>query len=74
MKGSILYSPGGQPGTTTGEQASLGFQGDLTDASTGQVDMGARAYEPFLGRFDTRDALFGDPSESYEPQPVHLRG
>jgi RHS repeat-associated protein len=67
MKGSILYSPWGVPGVKTGElatfpaQGHLGFQGQLTDALTGQVDMLARYYEPTLGRFDTRDVVFGDP-------------
>ncbi|MGH3118937.1 MAG: RHS repeat-associated core domain-containing protein, partial [Gaiellales bacterium] len=69
MKGSILYSPWGGPGTKTGElatfpaQGHLGFQGQLTDALTGQVDMLTRYYEPTLGRFDTRDVLFGDPTD-----------
>ena len=35
---------------------------DLTDASTGQVDMLTRLYEPTLGRFSSRDVLFGDPT------------
>lgn len=66
MKGSILYSPWGVPGSKTGElatfptQGHLGFQGQLTDALTGQVDMLTRYYEPNLGRFDTRDVLFGE--------------
>jgi RHS repeat-associated protein len=69
MKGSILYSPWGMPGTKTGElatfpaQGHLGFQGQLTDALTGQVDMLTRYYEPIMGRFDTRDVLFGDPTD-----------
>lgn len=69
MKGSILYSPWGVPGTKTGElstfpaQGHLGFQGQLTDALTGQVDMLTRYYEPTLGRLDTRDVLFGDPTD-----------
>ncbi|MGH3116169.1 MAG: RHS repeat-associated core domain-containing protein, partial [Gaiellales bacterium] len=68
MKGSILYSPWGEPGARTGEssispaQGYLGFQSDLTDASTGQVDMLTRLYEPTLGRFSIRDVLFGDPT------------
>jgi RHS repeat-associated protein len=69
MKGSILYSPWGVPGTKTGElatfpaQGHLGFQGQLTDALTGQVDMLTRYYEPTMGRFDTRDVLLGDPTD-----------
>jgi len=69
MKGTILYSPWGVPGTKTGElatfpaQGHLRFQGQLTDALTGQVDMLTRNYEPTMGRFDTRDVLFGDPTD-----------
>jgi RHS repeat-associated protein len=69
MKGSILYSPWGVPGTKTGElatfpaQGHLGFQGQRTDALTGQVDMLTRYYEPTLGRFGTRDVMFGDPTD-----------
>ena len=47
---------------TAPAQGSLGFQSQLTDASTGQVDMLTRMYEPGLGRFSSRDALFGDAS------------
>ncbi len=62
-------SPWGVPGTKTGEfatfpaQGHLGFQGQLTDALTGQVDMLTRYYEPTLGRFDTRDVLFGEATD-----------
>jgi RHS repeat-associated protein len=69
VKGSILYSPWGQAGARTGEmstsptQGYLGFQGDLTDSSTGHVDMLTRYYEPTLGRFTRRDVLFGDMTE-----------
>lgn len=40
----------------------LGFQGDLTDSSTGLFDLGTRFYAPTLGRFTTRDSVFGSPS------------
>jgi RHS repeat-associated protein len=69
MKGSILYSPWGVPGTKTGEfatfpaQGHLGFQGQLTDALTGQVDMLTRNYEPTLGRFTKPDVLFGEATD-----------
>ncbi|MGH2649645.1 MAG: RHS repeat-associated core domain-containing protein [Actinomycetota bacterium] len=69
VKGSILYSPWGEPGAHTGEmstsptQGYLGFQGNLTDSSTGQVDMLTRFYEPTLGRFTKRDVVFGDPTD-----------
>jgi RHS repeat-associated protein len=63
MKGTALYSPWGVPGTRTGESAILGFQSDMTDPSTGQVDAGVRRYEPVLGRFTTADPLLGDPTD-----------
>jgi RHS repeat-associated protein len=60
MKGTAMYSPWGVPGTRTGESTILGFQSDMTDPSTGQVDAGVRRYEPVLGRFSTADPLLGD--------------
>jgi RHS repeat-associated protein len=68
LVGTRLFRPWGEVLSQTGEmttpptQGTLGFQSDLTDATTGQVDMLARNYEPTLGRFDTRDVLFGDPA------------
>ncbi|MEO8292425.1 MAG: RHS repeat-associated core domain-containing protein, partial [Actinomycetota bacterium] len=38
-------------------------QGDLTDPDTGTVDMGTRLYVPSLGRFSSRDVLFGESSD-----------
>ncbi len=62
VSGSRSYDPWGKPLATSGSSSYLGYQGDPTDPSTGQVDMGARNYEPSLGRFSTRDVLFGDPT------------
>jgi RHS repeat-associated protein len=68
LKGTALYDPWGQVLSATGEMASppaqgaFGFQSDLTDPSTGQVDMGVRSYEPTLGRFSSPDPLLGDPA------------
>lgn len=55
------YDPfGGLRGsTTTGSE--LGFQGQITDSSTGLVDMLTRSYLPGLGRFATQDVVFGNP-------------
>lgn len=59
-QGTASYDAWGKPLATTGTTSWLGFQGDPTDPDTRQVDMGARWYDPGLGRFSTRDALFGD--------------
>jgi RHS repeat-associated protein len=53
---STAYDPFGKvnrPAPAT--PANLGFQGDWTDPDTGQVDMGARWYEPGTGGFTSRD-------------------
>ncbi len=66
LQGTALYDPWGELLSATGDMAvvptngALKFQSDLTDAATGQVDMLARLYEPVLGRFSSRDLLFGD--------------
>lgn len=52
------YDPFGTrtPGSSTaGATTYLGYQGDWTDPTTGGVRMGARWYEPTLGRFLTQD-------------------
>jgi RHS repeat-associated protein len=54
------YSPWGDAYTT--QVTDLTFQGDRTDPDTAAVDMGARDYLPGLGRFTSRDLLFGDPA------------
>lgn len=58
--GTRAYSPWGEPRATSGEEGLLGFQGGLTEPSTGLVEMGSRLYHPALGRFTSRDVLFGD--------------
>jgi len=66
FKGTAAYDPFGQVLSAAGEmatvpaQGALRFQADLTDAATGQVEMGARWYEPVLGRFSSMDPLFGE--------------
>jgi RHS repeat-associated protein len=52
------YSPWGEPTWSTTAPA-LGFQGQYTDAGTGFVDMTTRSYVPELGRFASRDIVFG---------------
>ncbi|HEX5496033.1 MAG TPA: RHS repeat-associated core domain-containing protein, partial [Mycobacteriales bacterium] len=55
---SAAYDPFGQvtaTSDTTGIPGNVGYQGDWTDPDTGQVDMGARFYDPDTGTFDSRD-------------------
>ncbi|WP_098010305.1 LamG-like jellyroll fold domain-containing protein [Streptomyces sp. sk226] len=60
LTGSAAFDPFGQrseagaqePGTV----GNAGFQGDWTDPDTGQVNMGARWYDPATGVFDSRDS------------------
>jgi RHS repeat-associated protein len=67
LQGTAMYDPWGELLSGTGDMATVPtngafrFQSDLTDSATGQVDMLARLYEPTLGRFLSRDVLFGDP-------------
>lgn len=68
LQGTALYDPWGELLSGTGDMATVPtngafrFQSDLTDAATGQVDMGVRLYEPVLGRFSSRDLLLGEPT------------
>jgi RHS repeat-associated protein len=48
---------------TGGATPRLGYQSQLTDPATGTVDMTTRQYVPSLGRFTTRDSLFGESTE-----------
>ena len=48
--------------TSGGPQSALGFQGQFTDATTGDVNMGARWYNPSGGSFRGRDTMFGSLS------------
>lgn len=63
------YSPWGEVRASGGEETLFGFQGDPTDPDTGLVDMVTRFYEPALGRFTTRDVVFGD---SANPTSLNL--
>jgi len=61
-QGTTAFDPWGKPLGLTGTQGWFGYQGDPTDVVTKQVDMGTRHYQPGLGRFSSRDVVFGDPS------------
>ncbi|GAA2603429.1 LamG-like jellyroll fold domain-containing protein [Actinomadura fulvescens] len=52
---STAYDPFGQPTATSGNRSSIGYQGDWTDPTTSQVNMGARWYTPTTGTFNSRD-------------------
>ena len=64
MVGTRTVRPFGEERATTGTTPSpFGFQSDMTDEDTGLVDMLTRYYLPELGRFTTRDVIFGDLSD-----------
>ncbi|MDT4989917.1 MAG: hypothetical protein QOI74_4011, partial [Micromonosporaceae bacterium] len=52
---TATYDPFGRVTARTGDTGHLGFQGDWTDSATGQVDLGARWYDPGTGGFTSRD-------------------
>ncbi len=64
MSEEYWYSPYGEQKTLAGGSSMLGYQGDLSDPATGTVDMGTRLYVPSLGRFSSRDVLFGEPNDA----------
>jgi RHS repeat-associated protein len=56
LNASTAYDPFGNVTASSGtSQSDLGYQGDWTDPTTGQVDMGARWYQPGTGTFDSTD-------------------
>lgn len=56
-----MYDPFGVTAATTGGGGSpLGFQGDYTDPTFGEVWMGARWYSPTDAGFRSRDTVFGE--------------
>jgi RHS repeat-associated protein len=64
LSSQLWYSPYGEVlGLQSSTPGTLGYQGDLTDEDTGAVDMLTRQYLPELGRFTTRDVLFGRPRD-----------
>ncbi|MGH2681923.1 MAG: DNRLRE domain-containing protein [Actinomycetota bacterium] len=60
--GTSAYSPWGEVRSASGDPSRLGYQSDPTDPRTGLVDMLTRQYAPGIGRFTTRDSLFGELS------------
>jgi RHS repeat-associated protein len=58
---TTTFDPFGKVLASSGTRPSLGYQGDWTDPDSGQVDMGARWYDPSTGGFTARDSA-GLPS------------
>jgi RHS repeat-associated protein len=59
-QGTSSFDPWGTSLATTGQGSFLGYQADMTDPDTKQVDMGTRWYQAGLGRFTARDVIFGE--------------
>lgn len=59
LSGIKSYDPLGNVLTNTGTTASLsaGYQSEWTDASTGEVNMAARWYNPAAGQFTSKDTV-----------------
>ncbi len=72
LNDSTAYDPFGKKIGGVGNTGNLGFQGDWTDPDTGQVDMGARWYNPGTGTFTSRTPS-PTPRRLYPRQPLHLR-
>jgi RHS repeat-associated protein len=65
---SKQYDPFGVVASAVGsgsQLATTGFQGDWTDPTTGDVNMGARWYNPGTATFRTRDTYFGQLSTPF---------
>lgn len=61
---SKTYDPFGKVIAKEGDTGDLGFQGDWTDPTSGEVDMGARWYEPGTATFISRDTVTYGGGES----------
>nr|BFE53352.1 polymorphic toxin-type HINT domain-containing protein [Saccharothrix mutabilis subsp. capreolus] len=60
---SRTYTPFGTVQATTGTQPTLGYQHQYTDPTSGNVNMGARWYQPGTGTFTSRDTATLDPTD-----------
>ena len=63
LVGSVEFDPFGVRSSSVGLTSSVGLQGDLTDAGSGAVWMGARWFDPTRAGFVSRDSFAGRPSE-----------
>ncbi len=57
LTGTTSYDAFGAVRSQTGASLSLGYTGELTDPSTGFVDLRARELDPTLGRFLSADTV-----------------
>ncbi len=64
LTGSTAYDPWGQPTANAGVAAAIGYQGDWTDPTTGDVNTPARWYSPATAGFTSQDTLTDDSSTS----------
>ncbi|WP_297546882.1 LamG-like jellyroll fold domain-containing protein [Amycolatopsis sp.] len=64
VTGSRTYSPFGQVTASAGTQTSLGYQDQYTDSASGNVNMGARWFQPSTGGFASRDTTGLDPRDT----------
>ncbi|MFE9751132.1 RHS repeat-associated core domain-containing protein [Saccharothrix saharensis] len=63
VTGSRTYGPFGAVQASAGTQPGLGYQHQWTDPTTGNVNMGARWYQPDTGTFASRDTAALDPTD-----------
>lgn len=69
-QGTSAFDPYGKVLATTGASSFLGYQGDMTDSDTKQVDMGDPVVRGGAGRFTSRDVLELTLSRSF-PDESH---
>ncbi len=82
LTGSTSYDAFGAVRAQTGSSLSLGYTGQLTDATTGFIDLRARQLDPTLGRFLSADSVQPNApgTQGYNryayvgQQPHHLDG
>ncbi|WP_447002312.1 RHS repeat-associated core domain-containing protein [Saccharothrix isguenensis] len=73
VTGSRTYSPFGAVQASAGTQPGLGYQHQWTDPATGNVNMGARWYQPGTGTFASRDTAALDPPTCSTPTATPTR-
>ncbi|MFD9420449.1 LamG-like jellyroll fold domain-containing protein [Streptomyces goshikiensis] len=64
VSSSRAYDALGNVTASSGANPSLGYQSGWTDASTGEVNMASRWYQPGTGGFTSRDTWQLDPNPS----------